>query len=149
MTKQEVKRLHTAVFMLAFHIGAVAALWYFSWTGLIFGLILWFIANCPGVGIGFHRLLTHGGFKASKGLEYTLTVLGSLALQGDHRRWVAIHRVHHQFVDEPDTDPHTPLQKLSKFMGFAWAQWLWKLRREFYLLVFSRRIAAQLRSCRL
>ncbi len=40
MTKQEIKRLHTAVFMLAFHIGAVAAYWYFSWTGVIVGLTL-------------------------------------------------------------------------------------------------------------
>jgi fatty-acid desaturase len=96
----------TTLFMTAFHIGAVAALFVFSWKALLFAVGLWWIAGSLGIGMGYHRLLTHRGYKTSRWMEYVLTVCGSLALEGGSIFWVATHRKHHQNADK-DVDPHS------------------------------------------
>ena len=57
--------------------------------------------------MGYHRLLTHRGYKAPKWLEYVMAVCATLSLEGGPLVWVATHRVHHQLTDRPG-DPHTP-----------------------------------------
>ena len=90
-----------------FHIGAVAALFFFSWKGLFLAMALWWVAGSWGIGMGYHRLLTHRGYKAPKWLEYFLTTCATLALEGGPIFWVATHRVHHQLTDK-EGDPHSP-----------------------------------------
>jgi stearoyl-CoA desaturase (Delta-9 desaturase) len=51
-----------------------------------------------GISVGFHRLLTHRSFKASRALKIVCAVAGSMALEGSAITWVAIHRRHHMFV---------------------------------------------------
>jgi fatty-acid desaturase len=77
----------TTIAMAAFHIGAVAALFFFSWKGLFLALALWWVAGSWGIGMGYHRLLTHRGFKAPKWLEYFLTTCATLALEGGPIFW--------------------------------------------------------------
>ena len=69
VTKQDTKiNWHTATFMAFFHIGAVAALFMFSWQALVAAVVLWWISASLGVGMGFHRLLTHrGSLRFNKG----------------------------------------------------------------------------------
>jgi stearoyl-CoA desaturase (Delta-9 desaturase) len=73
-----------------------------------------------GVTIGFHRYLTHRGFRTSGSVKVILLVLGSMAVQGSPVDWVANHRKHHAMADRPG-DPHSPLE------GFFHAHigWLW------------------------
>jgi len=97
----------TTFFMVAFHIGAIAALFVFSWKGLFISMFLWWISGSLGIGMGYHRLLTHRGYKTHKWVEYLLTVCGTLALEGGPFFWVATHRVHHQNTDV-EGDPHSP-----------------------------------------
>lgn len=97
----------TTGFMIAFHLCAVAALFMFSWKGLAAAIVLWVIAINMGIGMGYHRLLTHRGYRTPKWLEYFLAVCGTLSLEGGPIFWVATHRVHHQLTDRPG-DPHTP-----------------------------------------
>ena len=97
----------TAGFMTGFHVGAILAFFFVSWKALAVALILWWIAGGLGIGMGYHRLLTHRGYKIPKWLEYFLTVCGCLALEGGPIFWVATHRIHHQFSDKPG-DPHSP-----------------------------------------
>ncbi len=66
-----------------------------------------YLASGLGVTVGFHRLLTHRAFATYKPVQYTLAVLGSLAIQGPVISWVADHRKHHAHADE-DGDPHSP-----------------------------------------
>ena len=73
---------HTAVFIALFHVGAVAALFVFNWKAVLIAILLWWVAASLGVGIGFHRLLTHRSYKTSKLVEYILTICGTLALEG-------------------------------------------------------------------
>ncbi len=93
--------------VIIFHILAVAALFTFSWTNLIAAAVTWWIAGSWGIGMGYHRLLTHRGFKAPKFVEYFLTFCGTLGLQSGAINWVATHRIHHAFT-ETDKDPHSP-----------------------------------------
>jgi sn-1 stearoyl-lipid 9-desaturase len=97
----------TTFFMVAFHVGAIAALFFFSWKALVLALVLWWVAGSLGIGMGYHRLLTHRGYKCPKWVEYFLTTCATLALEGGPMFWVATHRVHHQNSDKAD-DPHSP-----------------------------------------
>jgi stearoyl-CoA desaturase (delta-9 desaturase) len=60
-----------------------------------------------GVTVGFHRLLTHRSFKTSSWLRGVMAAIGSAAIEGPVISWVADHRKHHAFSDEPG-DPHSP-----------------------------------------
>src|SRR4029078_7615992 len=111
---------HTAVFIGLFHVGAVAALFVFNWKAVLIAILLWWVAGSLGVGIGFHRLLTHRGYKTPKLIEYFLTICGTLALEGGPIFWVATHRIHHQKSDQ-EGDPHTPRE------GTWWAHMGWIL----------------------
>src|SRR5256885_13550677 len=97
----------TAVFMVLFHIGALAAIFFWSWKALIITLILFWVAGSLGIGMGYHRLLTHRGYTVPKVLEYFLAICGTLALEGGPVYWVVTHRIHHAHTDIKG-DPHTP-----------------------------------------
>jgi stearoyl-CoA desaturase (delta-9 desaturase) len=108
----------TVVAMSAFHIGAVAAFFYLDLGAIAAAFVLWWVSGMLGIGMGYHRLLTHRGYKTSKPLEYFLTLCGTLALEGGPIFWVATHRIHHQNSDQ-DGDPHTPRE------GTYWAHMGW------------------------
>jgi stearoyl-CoA desaturase (delta-9 desaturase) len=95
------------VFLIVFHAGAIAALFFFSWKAIAVAFVLNWMALCFGIGMSYHRLLTHRSYKVPKPIEYFLAVCATLALEGGPIFWVATHRVHHQFADKPG-DPHSP-----------------------------------------
>lgn len=68
---------------------------------------LFYVIQMFGVSIGFHRYLAHKSFKTSRFFEGVLMITGSMALEGPLLFWVATHRRHHRFSDEPG-DPHSP-----------------------------------------
>jgi sn-1 stearoyl-lipid 9-desaturase len=110
----------TAGFMVAFHIGALAALFFFSWKAFFVAVLLNWISGSLGIGMAYHRLLTHRGYKTPKWVEYFLTTCATLALEGGPIFWVATHRIHHQYSDK-DGDPHSPID------GKWWAHAGWIL----------------------
>src|SRR5690349_6561280 len=62
--------------------------WGMGWLDL--GLMIGFYCVAiGGVTVGFHRLFTHGSFKANRPLRDVLAVAGSLAIEGPMIRWVA------------------------------------------------------------
>ncbi len=109
--------------MIVFHALAIAAFFFFSWKGLGAALVLYFVAGHVGICMGYHRLLTHRGYKVSRGLEYLLTICGTLALEGGPVAWVGTHRIHHQSADH-EGDPHTPRD------GKFWAHMGWVISGE-------------------
>ncbi len=111
----------TSITMVIFHIGAVVALFMFTWPALLASALLWWLSGGLGIGMGFHRLLTHRGYKTPKAVEYFLTLCGTLALEGGPINWVATHRIHHAHTDAPG-DPHTPRD------GKWWSHMGWILR---------------------
>ncbi len=97
----------TLFFVLLFHVGAVAALFFFTWGALAVAVGLWFVAINLGICVGYHRLLTHRGYQTPRPVARLLAVCGTLALEGSPLYWVVNHRIHHQLTDRHG-DPHTP-----------------------------------------
>ncbi len=110
----------TAIAFGIFHIGAVAALFMFSWQALWISLALYWMTICFGISLGYHRLHTHRSFKVPKAIEYFFALCGALTLEGGPIFWVATHRIHHQKSDQPG-DPHSPRD------GAFWAHMGWIL----------------------
>ena len=112
--------LVTTLAMSGFHAGAIAALFFIDGGAMVSALALYCVAGMLGIGMGYHRLLTHRGYKTPKWMEYFLTVCGTLALEGGPIFWVATHRIHQQHSDH-EGDPHTPRE------GTYWAHVGWIL----------------------
>jgi fatty-acid desaturase len=103
-----------------FHAGAAVALFFFTWPAFFMALALYWISLSFGIGMGYHRLLTHRSYEVPKLVEYFLSICGTLALEGGPISWVATHRVHHRFADK-EGDPHSPRE------GKWWAHLIWML----------------------
>jgi stearoyl-CoA desaturase (delta-9 desaturase) len=126
--------LNLAGVMLPFlgFVVAVVLLWntLVDWSDLAVMLLMYVISGY-GVTLGFHRLLTHRSFQTFKPVEYTLAILGSLAVQGPVMSWVADHRKHHAHTDQ-EGDPHSPHGHGGGFKGavaglwYAHMGWLFK-----------------------
>jgi sn-1 stearoyl-lipid 9-desaturase len=107
--------------LTSFHLLAIPVLFTFSWQNLAALIIVYWIVGSLGIGLGWHRLLTHRSFKAPKWLEYLLTIFGTMSMQDSPDKWVATHRIHHKFT-EVEGDPH------STRSGFWWAHIGWIVR---------------------
>lgn len=108
----------TVVPIVLFHILAIGAFFTFSWANLAAFMVIWWMTGSLGIGLGFHRQLTHRSFATPKWVGNFLAVCGSMALQGSPNDWVTTHRVHHAFCDT-DQDPHSPRH------GAYWAHVGW------------------------
>ena len=112
-------------------------------------LVAGYVVTCLGITVGFHRLLTHRAFETYAAVRYTLAVLGTLAVEGSVIKWVADHRKHHDFTDEPG-DPHSPhdagpgIRGALKGLAHAHLGWLFNTVGQ----ADQRRYAADLRKDR-
>jgi sn-1 stearoyl-lipid 9-desaturase len=116
-------RYTTGLGLALIHVGALAAFIpaLFRVSDLAVALILAYLTGALGVTLCYHRVLTHRSLRLRKPLEYLFALFGTLALQGDPIRWVAIHRKHHAYADHDD-DPH------NIHLGFRWAHVDWLYR---------------------
>ncbi len=69
-----------------------------------------------GVTVGFHRCFTHRSFRAAPALRAVLAVAGSMSFEGSVIAWVATHRRHHAYTDQPG-DPHSPYRYGTSVAG--------------------------------
>ncbi|MGI8782418.1 MAG: acyl-CoA desaturase [Acidobacteriota bacterium] len=92
----------------------------FSWKALAVSLFLWWVAGSLGIGMSYHRLLTHRSYRVPKWVEYFLTICATLAMEGGPIFWVATHRRHHKHSDQAG-DPHSPRD------GHWWSHMGWIL----------------------
>jgi stearoyl-CoA desaturase (delta-9 desaturase) len=104
----------------AIHLGALAAPWYFTWTGLILLIGLHWLTGGIGVCLGYHRMLTHSSFATYPIVRYFIAWIGTLAGEGTCLYWVANHRKHHALSDRVG-DPHSPHD------GSWWSHILWMI----------------------
>ncbi len=100
------------------HVGALAAPWFFTWQALVVTVFMHWVCGSLGICLGYHRLLTHTGFKTFAPVRYAFAVIGSLAGEGSPLDWVADHRKHHAHSDLPG-DPHSPHD------GSWWSHMFW------------------------
>jgi len=113
----------TTVVLVILHIGAIAALFCFSWVNLAVAVFLYWLTVDLGISLGYHRLHTHRSYKIPRWLEYFFAVCGASTLEGGPIFWVATHRLHHQLSDK-EGDPHSPRD------GAWWAHVGWILTGE-------------------
>lgn len=99
---------------------------------LVLALVLYAVTG-HGVTVGFHRMFTHGSFRANRPLKIALAVAGSMAVEGSITSWVANHRRHHVFSDRPG-DPHSPHLRgpglTGQIRGLAHAHVGWLFRAD-------------------
>ena len=112
---------------IALHLLALLALipWFFSWTGVAAVFVGNYVFGSLGINLAYHRLLTHRALAVPKWLEHTLAILGVCCLQDAPARWIAIHRMHHQYSDH-EPDPHSPL------VTFFWGHIGWLIYQNKY-----------------
>ncbi len=110
----------TTIVLVILHLGAIAALFFFSWKAFGVAILLYWMSTGLGISMGYHRLHTHRSYKVPRALEYFFAVCGTLTLEGGPIFWVATHRIHHQKSDQQG-DPHSPRD------GAFWAHMGWLL----------------------
>lgn len=109
---------------------AIPVAWggWLGWTDVALAAVFYLI-TAIGITVGYHRLFTHGSFKAPRAVRMALAIAGSMALEGSLTQWVADHRRHHARSDE-EGDPHSPWRfgttrrAVAKGLVFAHVGWL-------------------------
>jgi stearoyl-CoA desaturase (delta-9 desaturase) len=115
-------------------VGAIILLWGkgVGWLELSL-LAVMYAATITGIGVGFHRYVTHRAFQTNNALKTVLVILGSMAAEGPVLFWAATHRRHHSFSDR-EGDPHSPHLHgdgaLNSLRGFWHAHTRWMLSPE-------------------
>ena len=93
----------TATVMVIFHILAVVAFFFFTWTNLFVGLLLHWMAVGLGISLGYHRLHPIAGSRRP-----ILRVLLAVAARSRSKGPISggEHRFHHQHSDPTATRTH-------------------------------------------
>ena len=130
----------SVAFFAAFHILALLAPWFFNWKALALMVFLHWLTGSIGICLGYHRLLTHRSLQVPQWLEYVLTTIGSLAMEGGPIFWVAGHRLHHAHTEDIEKDPY------SAKKGFWWSHILWLVypQKQFFEYESYRKYAPDL-----
>ncbi|MEE4382820.1 MAG: acyl-CoA desaturase [Pseudomonadales bacterium] len=74
-----------------------------------------------GITVGYHRYFSHRAFRAGRGMQFVLALMGASAVQRGPLWWAAHHRHHHRHSDQPE-DAHSPVQD-----SFWWSHMFWFL----------------------
>jgi len=111
-------RWRTGLFLLILHALPVSAL--IIGTKPLDWIVLAIIFPFGGIGVGvaLHRYFTHHSFQTSRGFQFALGLMASIAF-GDPICFAGKHRLHHQYSDTRN-DVHTPLHG-------AWQCWIGSL----------------------
>lgn len=106
--------------MVAIHIGALAAPFFFTWQAALTALVLHWATCSIGICMYYHRCLSHKSLKLKQPARSLATLCGVLSGEGTPMTWAATHRVHHARSDLHG-DPHSPLD------GPWWSHLFWML----------------------
>ena len=97
-------------FVVAHALAAVA--WFcFSWSAFIMTIVMVVATTILGIGLGYHRLMSHAAFRCPPWLAKILVTIGALSVQGEPDYWAGFHRVHHSKVDGPEDQSSPYLTK--------------------------------------
>ena len=106
------------IWMTTMHVGAVAALFQFTWQAFGVAVFLHWMTLSIGICLGYHRFLSHKSMRLRSPAEFFVTLCGVLSGEGTPLAWAATHRLHHQQSDK-EGDPHSPLD------GPWWSHIMW------------------------
>jgi stearoyl-CoA desaturase (delta-9 desaturase) len=82
-----------------------------AWVGWSWAALPWlaggYAVRMFGVTAGYHRYFAHRSYKAGRGMQLFLAIIGASAAQKGPLWWAGHHRRHHKHSDLP-TDVHSP-----------------------------------------
>ena len=109
----------TTAIMMLLHVGAVAALFMFSWKALIISAVLYWVCIGFGIGMGYHRLHTHRSYKVPEVFGIFLCGVWNIDVGGrpDFLGGDSSHSS--PDIQTMDGDPHSPQH------GGFWAHMGW------------------------
>jgi stearoyl-CoA desaturase (delta-9 desaturase) len=108
---------------IAIHAGCLGVIWVgVSATAVLVAIALYALRMFAITGF-YHRYFSHRAFRASRGVQFAMAVLGASAVQRGPLWWASHHRHHHVHSDEP-VDAHSARQH-----GFLWSHVGWFLAR--------------------
>ena len=110
LNKMNKNSLYLFVLQLIAHISLIPMVIFGTWHHYLIVLIVYFLTGCLGMTMTYHRLLSHRSWHPPKLMEYFFVILATVGLTGSAISWVAIHRKHHKYTDQPE-DPHSPIHK--------------------------------------
>ena len=124
--KPPIRWLHLAVLGVPVLVSLTLVPWYGFTHGYDLYEWAWFLALMAfcemSITAGYHRLWSHGAYKAHPLLRVIFALGGACALQNDCLTWAADHRRHHLHVDDNEKDPY------SANKGFWYAHFEWMIR---------------------
>lgn len=91
------------------HVSLIGIFWTGFTTASVVLCVILYVARVFGITGGFHRYFSHRGYKAGRGFQFFMAVLGTTAFQKGPLWWAAKHREHHRESDMPG-DAHSPRQ---------------------------------------
>ena len=100
-----------SILVIGLHVIGIGAFWFWPRPVDMALFLVLYLSTTLSIGVGYHRLFTHRGFKCGRWLRRSLAWMGAAALQGGPARWTTIHRRHHRTADTP-ADPHSPVSGL-------------------------------------
>jgi stearoyl-CoA desaturase (delta-9 desaturase) len=109
------------VFMVAVHVGAIAAIARGPTRGLVLLALATYLARMFAVTAGYHRYFSHRAFRTSRLFQLALAFLGTTATQKGPLWWASTHRAHHRWSDT-EKDVHSPARKGVWYAHAGW--WL-------------------------
>lgn len=104
---------------VAMHVACLGAFWTgVSRTDLILCFVS-YVVRMFGLVAGYHRYFSHKAFKATRGTQFVLGLLGTLTGQKGVLWWAAHHRFHHRYSDTP-RDVHSPVTRSFLYSHSGW-----------------------------
>ena len=102
------------------HLACFGAIWTgVSWTAALV-CVGFYALRMFALTAGYHRLLAHRTYRASRAFRFGISVIATTAVQKGPLWWAATHRHHHRVSDGPN-DAHSPR------LGFWWSHMGWVL----------------------
>jgi stearoyl-CoA desaturase (delta-9 desaturase) len=104
--------------------GALAPVLYPPTRALVMLFVVSYLVRMWATEAVYHRYFSHRAFRARRGVQFALALLGTQNGQRGPLWWASKHRLHHQSADLQD-DPHSPN---AHGFGYAFIGWLWDRR---------------------
>ena len=90
-----------------FFLFALAPFVNFTIDYILLSIAMYFIIDCLGVVITYHRYWSHKSFKfKNKVIKYLFSTFALMSGTGSALGWAGIHRLHHKHSDSIGEDPH-------------------------------------------
>ena len=105
LSKQKINLL--TCFVIISHLSFIPFTFYATLHDIIISLIFFYILQCIGSSMTYHRLVCHRSWEAPTWFWILGNIIGTLQGKGSALGYSAIHLVHHRESDT-DKDPHSP-----------------------------------------